>query len=205
MSSRREHSEFSVSDIETAATIGPVDGRVLRRERNMAAVRSAVLDLLKDGEEPSLAAIASRAGVATRSVYRYFGDADAAVSDAIEVRRTRAIEVFESEPGISPSAPLAERLGMLVLRRLRLDRLVEPLDGSGGFEELVVALDAEVREAFAPELSHEDDELAMLLCGQFRLRTVRSMRDVFGESDQAIASAMMRAASCVLAGRPTSI
>ena len=205
MSSRRTSQEFTVSDIESAATIGSPDGRVLRRERNMEAVRSAVLDLLTDGDEPTLAAIARRAGVATRSVYRYFGDADAAVRDAVDTRRERVIEVFESEPAISGNAPLSERLGMIVLRRLRLDRLVEPLDGSGGFDDLVAALDAEVRDAFAPELDRGDEELAVLLCGLFRLRTVRSMRDVFGEQDQAIASAMMRTASSVLAGRHVTL
>jgi len=172
----------------------------------MEAVRSAVLCLLKDGEEPSLAAIARHAGVATRSVYRYFGDADAAINDAVDARRERATAVFESEPRFSPNAPLAERLGMLILRRLRLDRLVEPLDACGGFDELVLALDAEVREAFAPELADDvDDELARLLCGQFRLRSLRSMREVFGESDQAIASAMMRAATCVVSSRRASV
>lgn len=199
MSSRPEHLELSASDMESAATIDASDGRVLRRQRNMAAVRSAVLDLLNEGEHPTLAAIADRAGVATRSVYRYFGDADAAVRDAVEARRERAIEVFESEPEISSKAPLSERLGMLVLRRLRLDRLVEPLDGSGGFDELDDSLDSEVRDAFAPELGGGDEELERLLCGLFRLPSVRSMRDVFGETDQLIASATMRAASALLA------
>ncbi len=176
------------------------DGRVARRQRNMAAVRSAVLDLMTEGEQPTLAAIAERAGVATRSVYRYFGDTDAAVRDAVEALRVRVVEVFESEPQISSNASLTERLGMLVLRRLRLDRLIEPLDASGGFDELDDSLDSEVRQAFAQELEAGDEELARLLCALFRLPSVRSMRDVFGELDQEIASATMRAASALLAG-----
>lgn len=179
--------------------VGASDGRVLRRQRNMAAVRAAVLELLQEGEQPSLASIANRAGVATRSVYRYFGDVDAAVRDAVESCRERAVEVFESEPGISASAPLAERLGMLVLRRLRLSRLVEPLDRIGGFDTFLGSLDLEVREAFAPELRSGDDELPLLLCAMFRLRSVRAMRDVFENEDEAVASAMMRATSALLA------
>lgn len=205
MSSSHERPPLAAADVESAATIDASDGRVMRRRRNMEAVRSAVLELLNEGEQPTLAAIAERAGVATRSVYRYFGDADTAVRDAVEARRKRAVEVFESEPRISAKAPIAERLGMLVLRRLRLDRLVEPLDGSGGFDELLDALDAEVRAAFAPELASRDDELALLLCALFRLRSVRSLRDVFGEPDQDIASAMMRAAVALLTASQLSV
>jgi AcrR family transcriptional regulator len=205
MNSRRDDPELSVADVSPMTASDVSDGRVVRRQRNMAAVRSAVLDLLKEGEQPTLAAIAQRAGVATRSVYRYFGDAEAAVQDAVEARRVRAREVFESEPHISSNAPLAERLGMVVLRRLRLDRLVEPLDGRGGVRDLPVVLDAEVRAAFAPELDAGDEELALVLCGLFRLSTVRAMRDVFVESDQEIASAMMRLASAMIADSRTSV
>ncbi len=200
MSSHRELSVLSAADVESAASIDPSDGRVMRRQRNMAAVRSAVLELLTEGEQPTLAAIADRAGVATRSVYRYFGDAETAVRDAVDACRERTLEVFESEPHISTAAPLGERLGMLVLRRLRLDRLVEPLDGTGDVDGLLELLDAEVRRAFAPELDGEDPELALLLCGLFRPRSVRSMREVFGELDQQIASGMMRSASALLVG-----
>lgn len=205
MSSRSHLPAFTNSDDGLATTIEVSDGRMMRRRRNMEAVRSAVLELLRDGEQPSLAAIADRAGVATRSVYRYFGDADTAVRDAVDARRQRATEVFESEPVISSNASVAERLGMLVLRRLRLDRLIEPLDGSGGVEGLLEQLDVEVRAAFAPELEAADEELALLLCGIFRLRSVRSMREVFGESDQDIASAMMRVATALLAGNRTAL
>lgn len=204
MSARPDHTDLSALDVETVATIDPSDGRVMRRQRNMDAVREAVLELLKEGEQPTLAAIADMAGVATRSVYRYFGDADAAVSDAVDARLRRVREVFESEPNISPKAPIAERLAMLVLRRLRLGRLIEPLDGNAGVDELIDDLDAEVRAAFAPELESGDDELALLLCGLFRLSCVRSMRDVFGEQDQQIASAMMRTATALLGARRTS-
>lgn len=200
MSTRHHLPDLSLTEHDAVIRIDGSDGRVLRRQRNMAAVRTAVLDLLQAGEQPTLNAIADRAGVATRSVYRYFGDADTAVSDAVEARRRRAVEVFESEPRIGTNASLGDRLGMLVLRRLRLDRLVEPLDTAGGCDELLAALDAEVRAAIAPELAAGDEELKLVLCALFRLPSVRSMREVFGEADQAIASAMMRTATGLLAG-----
>lgn len=62
-----------------------------------------------------------------------------------------------------------------------------------------VMLDTEVLEAFAPELAVAGDEqLAMLLCGLFRLRAVRAMREVFDDKDRDIAPAIMRAASALL-------
>ncbi len=204
MSSLPGRPDLANSDTEEAPTIDAPDGRVMRRKRNMEAVRTAVLDLLKNGEQPTLAGIADRAGVATRSVYRYFGDVDTAVGDAVSARRARVLEVFESEPIISQTAPITDRLGMLVLRRLRLDRLTEPVDSTGVLDDLVDQLDAEVRAAFAPELESNDEQLALLLCGLFRLRGVRSMRDVFGDADQAIASAMIRAGLTLLTARSDS-
>lgn len=171
----------------------------MRRERNVEAVRAAVLDALAEGAEPTLAEIAERAGVATRSVYRYFGDVDTAIEDAIQSCRTRAFEVFESEPEISGSSPLEDRVAMLVLRRIRLDRVAAPVSERGEMADFQTLLDNEVLEAFAPELAVADDEqLAMLLCGLFRLRAVRAMREVFEDQDRDIAPAIMRAASALL-------
>ncbi len=187
--------------IETLEVAAASDGRVMRRQRNIASVRAAVLDILADGESPTLATIAERAGVATRSVYRYFGDVDTAIADAVASRRARASEVFESEPAFGVNTSLEERLAMLVLRRLRLDRLAAPLLARGGIDDLLAALDIEVREAFAPELDRASDEqLTLLLCCIFRLQSVRAMREVFDDVDQDVASAMMRTATALLGG-----
>ncbi|MFK7919169.1 MAG: TetR family transcriptional regulator [Ilumatobacter sp.] len=199
MSSLRQRLPHDPPTVASARSIDPADGRVLRRERNVEAVRTAVLDALLDGAEPTLAEIAQRAGVATRSVYRYFGDVDTAIEDAIQSCRSRAIEVFESEPTISENAPLDERVAMLVLRRIRLDRVVAPVSERVEMADFQAWLDTEVLAAFAPELiAAEDDQLSTLLCGMFRLRAVRAMRDVFNDEDQLIAPALMRAASALL-------
>ena len=50
-----------------------VDGRTLRRRRNVEAVLAAVISLAGDGEmDPTAEEIADRAGVSHRSIYRYF-------------------------------------------------------------------------------------------------------------------------------------
>ena len=183
------------------------DGRSLRRSRNVEAARVAAIELLSEGCRPSLSEIAERAGVATRSVYRYFGDADSAIADAVEHRVQRAKAVFLSEPAIGTSMPFEERLAMLILRRLRLERLVEPIssqplaDMDGFIGASPDVLDDEVRSALAPELARHagDRQLDGVLCALFRLRSVQSMRSAFGDSDGAAAAALSRMVSALLA------
>lgn len=190
-----------------AITVTAADGRSLRRSRNVDAARAAAIELLSEGRRPSLADIAERAGVATRSVYRYFGDADAAIADAVEHRVQRAEAVFLSEPEIGASMLFEERLAMLILRRLRLERLLEPISSQliAGQDDAVGALrdvlDDEVRSAFGSELEKyaDDTELDGLLCAVFRLRSVRSIRSVFGGSDSAAAAALSRMVTALLA------
>lgn len=56
-------------------TIDAIDGRTARRNRNRDAVLDALIELSNELDgEPSIDAIADRAGVSYRSVYRYFDD-----------------------------------------------------------------------------------------------------------------------------------
>ncbi|WP_420452932.1 hypothetical protein [Ilumatobacter sp.] len=183
---------------EPDRTAEPPDGRRLKRERNIESVRAAVIELLSEGVEPRVSDIARRSGMTTRSVYRYFGDAEGAIASAVESRRDRAVAAFRSEPKIGRDAPLDERLALLVLRRLRLDRIVEPIGTRIETGTYVESLDAEVREAFAVEIAERTDGLAETLCGLFRLRTVRSMRDAFGGDDVATTRALCRLVTAVI-------
>lgn len=62
-----------------------IDGRTLRRTRNRAAVITSLLALIREGDlHPSAAAIADRAGVSHRSIFRYFDDLDDLVRTAID-------------------------------------------------------------------------------------------------------------------------
>jgi len=206
-SSSSSSSVSSITDGGTTCVDQPVpDGRAERRTRNVGAVRVATIELLREGRRPSLNEIAERSGIASRSVYRYFGDADAAVADAVNHLLRRAHEVFRSEPAIGPAMPLDERLAMLILRRLRLDRLVEPIDlatieDRASMLAPVAVLDDEVRSAFSPELARHggDAQLDGVLCALFRLRSVRSMRSAFGGSDEATAAALSRTVNALFA------
>lgn len=175
-----------------------LDGRRLKRERNIEHVRESIIDLLSEGIVPKIAAIARRSGVTTRSIYRYFGDADAAVTSAVASRREQALSAFRSEPEISRSAPLDERLAMLVLRRLRLDEIVDPISNRLDLDDFVSELDVEVRGAFEPEIEQSNEaELATTLCGLFRLPAVRAMRDAF-DGDEGAAVGLSMAVTAML-------
>lgn len=62
-----------------------VDGRRLRRERNVAAVIDAVLAMFEDEAlTPTIERAAERSGLSLRSVYRYFPDPESLTQAAID-------------------------------------------------------------------------------------------------------------------------
>lgn len=77
---------MSVTSIDSST-----DGRVLRRERNRAEIVDALLELLREGHvDVSAAAIAERAQLSERSIFRYFDDLD-------DLYRTVCAVQFERE------------------------------------------------------------------------------------------------------------
>jgi AcrR family transcriptional regulator len=62
-----------------------IDGRHLRRGRNVAAVLDAVLEMFEEEAlMPTIERAAERSGLSLRSVYRYFPDAESLIQAAIE-------------------------------------------------------------------------------------------------------------------------
>ncbi len=78
------------------------DGRSLRRERNRDAVLDAVVDLFEEGDiDPAVDAIANRARVSNRSIYRYFEDRDRLLRAAIGHAMRRVIpEITMADIGV---------------------------------------------------------------------------------------------------------
>ena len=104
--------------MSTGATTVSSDGRHARRERNRLAVVDAMLSLYQEGNlDPSSDAIAARAGLSPRSLFRYFDDLDDLVRAAISRQYERIRPLAEID--LSTEAPLAERVGRLVRSRLR--------------------------------------------------------------------------------------
>lgn len=61
------------------------DGRTMRRKRNREAVIEALISLIREGDlSPTVAAIADRAQVSHRSIFRYFDDLNDLARTAID-------------------------------------------------------------------------------------------------------------------------
>ncbi len=113
-------------DVEPAERVGPdepddapVDGRRLRRERNVAAVIDAVLEMFAEETlEPSIERAAQRSGLSLRSVYRYFPTPESLAQAAIDEMWRRAAPVAHlSRIG---EGPFEERVASFAAMRVRL-------------------------------------------------------------------------------------
>ena len=102
------------------------DGRRARRDRNKYAVVDAYLALVRQGNpRPSVADVAAHSGVSHRSVFRYFSDKDELARTAIERQHDAARPLVALTVGAG--APLDERLGKFVARRLDLYEVIAPV------------------------------------------------------------------------------
>ena len=80
-----------VEDDEQPDEAETVDGRHLRRERNIAAVLDAVLEMFEEESlTPTIERAAERSGLSLRSVYRYFPDPESLTQAAIDELWRRA-------------------------------------------------------------------------------------------------------------------
>jgi AcrR family transcriptional regulator len=120
---------------------GALDGRAARRARNRDAVVDALLALYDDGDlHPGADAIAARAGLSPRSVFRYFDDVDDLCRAAVERQQERVADLLALE--VERDAPLAARVAATVEHRQRL------FDAIGA-----VATVARLRAPFQPALA----------------------------------------------------
>jgi len=149
------------------------DGRVARRERNRAAVVDAIMVLVKAGElEPSMADVASLAGVSERSIFRHFESREALLAAVIE----RQLEVAASlvQP-IAVGGSVADRVHGLVLERARLYEEITPM-------RRVAMRVADRSDLVAAELHTARvwfrDELETLFARELARRSVPDRRDL---------------------------
>jgi AcrR family transcriptional regulator len=94
-----------------------VDGRTARRNRNREAVLDALIELCNEiDREPTIEAIADRAGVSYRSVYRYFDDRTDLMLAAIARVTGDVWDIFDVED--MGGGSLDERSAQLIRIRL---------------------------------------------------------------------------------------
>lgn len=90
----------------------------MRADRSRAAVVDALLSFYADGVvAPGAAAIAERAGVSERSVFRHFDDLDSLASATMERELERSGPLFSAP---EPRDTLPERVAVLVAQRVAL-------------------------------------------------------------------------------------
>ena len=118
----------SANDRNTASTGADliIDGRTARRNQNRESVLDAIISLAADGiDDPSVDAIAKRAGVSYRSVYRYFDDRTDLMLCAISRIIGDMWNIFEIDD--LGEGPLGERIERFTRTRLAAYRELAPL------------------------------------------------------------------------------
>jgi AcrR family transcriptional regulator len=140
------------SDLAVIQPPPPVqtDGRRRRADVNRQRIVEAMMALVREGEVfPSAEAVASRAGVGLRTVFRLFSDMDGLYREMHAVMIERLTPIFQE--------PLGEgdwrfRLGALINRRARL------------FEDMLpIKTAADAHRYQSPYLQDEHQELVRLL------------------------------------------
>lgn len=97
------------------ASLGKLDGRMLRSERSREAIITALLELIDSGSlMPTAEKVAERAGVGIRTVFRHFNDMETLFAAMIDRTSPEAFQAMEAEPD---TGSLELRVGGLVKRR----------------------------------------------------------------------------------------
>lgn len=102
------------------------DGRHRRAEKSQQAIIAAALALVREtGEPPAPEAVAERAGVSRRTLFRLFEDLDALHAALVAYQRAEVLQRFP--PPLDPTLPLPQRLDALVSHRAAVYDYVLPL------------------------------------------------------------------------------
>jgi AcrR family transcriptional regulator len=105
--------------LERAGDLSVVDGRRIRSQRSRSAVARALLDLVRETRQmPTMDAVADRANVSRRSVFRHFADTNELIVAATQLQRDEVFARFHwrdvsnlPEPELITA--VAQRLGRL--------------------------------------------------------------------------------------------
>ena len=102
-----------------------IDGRTARGARTREAIIDALYALLREGRgDTGARAIATRAGVSTRSVFQHFVDLEAVYTE-VAARQEVAISPYLAP--IDHAVPLTERIDRLVTARDEMYAIMAPL------------------------------------------------------------------------------
>lgn len=118
------------------------DGRRLRPDANRRKIANAMLDLLREGvRDPSADALAERAGVGRRTVFRLFSDKQGLYKEMHAIMLARLLPLFSAP---IEGAAWRERLDNLIERRARL------------FEEMLPIKTAADAQRYRTDILHKE-------------------------------------------------
>ena len=149
-----------------------IDGRRARGQRTRLKVIEALLELVSEGlVRPTAEEIATRAGVALRTVYHHFEDVEALRRLALDLDMQRHFEILTP---IDVSLPLDERIVALAEQCRALFEAVTPIrratlfdqhsspDMARGVAQATRTRTEHVSKVFAPEFARFGDDEKML-------------------------------------------
>lgn len=111
--------------IETKPKSGP-DGRHLRSEKSRAVIASAMLEMVREtGTMPTTDAVADRAGVSRRSVFRHYADVSELVVAAYDLQREEAFRRYPRRDTANWSTE--ERVAAYAERAAEIYEFVSPV------------------------------------------------------------------------------
>jgi AcrR family transcriptional regulator len=116
-----------------ASEVTQVDGRRARGERTRLRVLEALLALVEEGElRPTAQEVASRAGVALRTVYHHFEDVEALRRMALNLQLSRHVEILQT---VDVKGDLDERIRLVTRQLRKLFEAVTPIRRATMFDE----------------------------------------------------------------------
>jgi AcrR family transcriptional regulator len=104
------------------------DGRRQRSERSKHRIAAAMIELIMDGDlSPSAEAVARRADVGLRSVFRHFKDMDSLLVEVSNIIHTEVLPSFQLGP---IDEPFPASLHKLIERRTKAFEKISPIHRS---------------------------------------------------------------------------
>jgi AcrR family transcriptional regulator len=186
------------------------DGRRARTVANRARILEALIDLLQSGEtQPSAEAVAAKAGVGVRTVFRLFSDVEG-LYRGLQATMAERLAPILSEP---VAGDLAARLDLLVERRAKV---FEEVARPKAFADMHRARSPELQAGHRAFVSIQrslllghldgllaaDPDLAEALDLALSFEVWRRLRDDQGLSHAAAERVMRRMAQALIAGIP---
>lgn len=118
-----------MATVATSALALSTDGRVRRAARSRAAIEDALFALVGEGiVQPTVQEVATRAGVAMRSVFRHFSDMESLFA-SVDVRLRQEALALLHEPNLRAS--LSDRISALARQRARIFEHIAPYKRAG--------------------------------------------------------------------------